>query len=147
MIFALPNKKFIKILFALTAISFLWLGTFGLPYHLGEMRFGNAAGSGCLFNDQMEVCIMDFSEHIALWKVMIIILPQAVGASSLLILALLLVAVIVFWQNNLFEFFEHVASRWRLYIKQNHQVRLFNSLIEEFSQGILHPKIFASATI
>ncbi len=140
----IANKKFVKILFAITAISFLWLGTFGLLHHMSEMRPDNAVGSGCLFNGQTEVCTMNFSEHIALWEGMIRTLPQEIGALSLLALALLFVAVIVFWQNNLFEFSERIASRWRLYIKQNPQIRLFNSIIEQFSQGILNPKIFAS---
>lgn len=147
MIFTLANKKIIKILFALTAISFLWLGTFGLLHHMGEMRPGNATSSGCLFNGQAEVCTMDFSEHIALWQGMMTSLPQNMGLVDLLILALVLVAVVAFWRSPLFEFSERVSSRWRLYIKQNPQIRLFNSFIEQFSQGILNPKIFASATI
>ena len=147
MIFALANKRIVKILFAITAISFLWLGTFGLLHHMSEMKPDNASGSGCLFNGQAEVCTMNFSEHIALWEGMMTTLPQEVGALSLLALALLLVVIVTFWHGSLFEFSERVAFRWRLYIKQNPQVRLFNSLIEEFSQGILNPKIFASATI
>ncbi|MFA6295492.1 MAG: hypothetical protein WC666_03655 [Candidatus Paceibacterota bacterium] len=143
----IANKKFVKILFAITAISFLWLGTFGLMHHMSEMKPDMTGGSGCLFNGQTEVCTMNFSEHIALWEGMMTTLPQEIGALSLLALALLLVVVVAFWRNPLFEFSEHIASRWRLYIKQNPQIRLFNSIIEQFSQGILNPKIFASATI
>lgn len=143
----IANKKIVKILFALTAISFLWFGTFGLLHHMSEMKPDMAGGSGCLFNGQTEVCTMNFSEHMALWQGMFTSLPQEVGVLSLLALALLLVAVIAIWQKPLTEFSELVASRWRLYIKQNPHIRLFNSIIEQFSQGILNPKIFASATI
>ena len=138
---ALANKKFLKILFALTAISFLWFATFGLFNHISEMKPDMAGGSGCLFNGQTEVCAMNFLEHIALWQGMFTILPQNTGLLDLLILAFVLIAVVAFW-NPLTEFSELVASRWRLYIKQNPQIRLFNPLIEEFSQGILNPKIY-----
>ncbi|OGN10768.1 MAG: hypothetical protein A3J46_01965 [Candidatus Yanofskybacteria bacterium RIFCSPHIGHO2_02_FULL_41_11] len=140
----IANKKFVKILFAITAISFLWFGTFDSMHHMSEMKPDMAGGSGCLFNGQTEVCTMNFFEHMALWQGMFTSLPQNTALLDLLILALVLVAVIAFWHNPLMEFSERVASRWRLYIKQNPQIRLFNSLIEEFFQGILNPKIFAS---
>lgn len=147
MIFALADKRIVKILFAATVISFLWLGTFGLVRHMSEMRPNSASGSGCLFNERAETCTMNFSEHIALWVGMVTTLPQDVVALSLLVLALSLVVVTASWQDNLFEFSKQVASRWGSRIKQNPQVHLFNFLIEEFSRGILNSKIFASATI
>ncbi|MBI5401245.1 hypothetical protein HZB05_00215 [Candidatus Wolfebacteria bacterium] len=145
--FLSSNKTLVKIIFLLTAISFLWLGTFGLLHHMSEMKPDSAIDTGCLFNGQTEVCTMNFLEHIAIWQGMTTTLPQEVGLLILLVLAVLFVAVVAFWQNPLFEFFERIASRWRLYIKQNSQIYLFNSLTEEFSQGILNPKIYASAII
>jgi len=140
----IANKKFVKILFAITTISFLWFGTFGLMHYMSEMKCNIVGGNGCLFNDQTQVCTMNFSEHMALWQGMFMSLPQNTALLDMLTLALVLVAVIAFWHNPLTELSERVVSRWRLYIKQNPQIRLFNSLVEKFSQGILNPKIFAS---
>lgn len=140
--FALSNnKKFAKIALILTAISFLWLGTFGLFNHMDEMKHGGAA-SGCIFNGHAEVCIMNVSEHIAIWQGMITALPQKAGFTNLFALAVLFAAIIVSYKNYLFSFSELIRSRWRLYIKQHNEIGFFNSLQEIFSQGILNPKIY-----
>lgn len=147
----IADKKLTRFFFGLTLLAFIFVALFGLSHGMAGMeKRGDGTMGGCLFNGQAEVCTMNFSEHIAIWEGMFTSLPQNTGLVDLLILVLaivLAVAVIAVWQKNLFEFSERVSSRWRLYIKQNPQIRLFNSLIEEFSQGILNPKIFASATI
>ena len=134
------TKKLGKIALILTAVVFLWAGTFGLLYHIGEMQAGGAM-SGCLFNGQMEICAMNLSEHIALWQRMFTALPQNTNLLNIFILASTLVAV-VFWRKSLFEFFESIASRWRFYIKQHLQVNLLNPLRVAFARGILNPKIY-----
>jgi len=144
--FTLANKKFGKIALILTAISFLWLSTFGLFNHMSEMKPDTTMG-GCLFDGQTEVCAMNFSEHIALWQRMLTSLPQNTGLIDLLILSITFIATIAFWRNPLFEFFERVVSRLRLYIKQHSQIYLFYYLLEAFSKGILNPKIYESAII
>ncbi|MDO8585168.1 MAG: hypothetical protein Q7R85_03580 [bacterium] len=145
--FALTNKKFGKIVFILTAISFSWLAMFGLLHHMSEMRMDSAMGGSCLFNGQIEVCAMNFSEHIALWQGMLVSSPQDVGLFGLLILAAVLAAVIVFREKSFVEFSERAALRRRLYAKQHPQTGLFNLLTEVFARGILNPKIYAPATI
>jgi hypothetical protein len=40
-----------------------------------------------------------------------------------------------------------LSDRWRFYLKQNPHLPLFNHLREEFSQGILNPKIYDSAIL
>lgn len=148
MLVRIVNKKIVRFFFGLALIAFIFVALFGLSHGMAGMeKRSDGTMGGCLFNGQTEVCTMNFSEHIALWEGMMTTLPQEVGVLSLLVLALLLVVIVTFWQDSLFEFSERVASRWRLYVKQNPHAHLFNSLIEEFSQGILNPKIFASATI
>ncbi|PIR40253.1 MAG: hypothetical protein COV33_00670 [Candidatus Zambryskibacteria bacterium CG10_big_fil_rev_8_21_14_0_10_34_34] len=140
--FISSNKKFIKITFALIAFSFLWFGTFGLMYHMSEMK-QDTQMSGCLF-DQTEVCGMSISEHISSWKSAFTTLPQNISLLSLLVLALLSILIVAFWRDSLFEFYDHIASRLKLYIKQHPQTNFFNFLREAFSQGILNPKIYGS---
>lgn len=147
MYFTFAYKNFGKILFALTAISFLWIGTFGLLQYINGMESGGMMGD-CPFTGQMGLCTMNFSTHIEIWQNLLTVLPQNIVLLNMLILAAIFVAVIVFWQkNNLFKFSERVVFRWKLYVKQHPQVYLFNSLREEFSQGILNPKIYASAIV
>ena len=90
---------------------------------------------------------MNFSEHIAFWQEMLTILPQNAELLGLLILIALMVVAISFWRNHLSLFFKLVASRWKLYLKQHPQIRLFNKLLEAFSRGILNSKIYAPAII
>lgn len=140
--FISSNNKFIKITFALIAFSFLWFGTFGLMYHMDEMKRDSQMG-GCLFDGQSEICTMNFSEHISSWQSAFTTLPPSNILLNLLALAIFSVFVAVFWRNPLFEFFDRIASRFKLYIKQHPQINFFDSLREAFSQGILNPKIYS----
>lgn len=120
------NKKFVKILFVLTAISFLWFGTFGLIHHMSEMKpVGVADSSGCLFDGQTEVCNMNFSEHIAIWQSMFTSLPQNTELLGMLILAVVLFLIIVFLQNHFEEFSRRISSRFKLYTKQHPRISLY----------------------
>ncbi len=141
MAFISANKSSVKIMFALTAVAFLWISVIGLFYHMNEMKADGTAG-GCLLNEQLEVCNMNFSEHIILWQKMFTILPRETKLLSLFVLAILLAALIVLRQKFLREFSRRVASFWKLYIQQHPQINLFNFIEEEFSQGILNPKIY-----
>lgn len=135
------TKKLGKIALTLTIIVFLWVGTFGLFHHIGEMQAGGAM-SGCLFNGQMEVCAMNLSEHIALWQRMFTTLPQNTNLLNIFILAVALVAVIIFCRKSLFEFFERIVSRWKFYVRQHSRLNFFSPLRAAFARGILNPKIY-----
>lgn len=136
------NKKFIKITFALIAVSFVWFGTFGLLYHMDEMK-QDGQMEGCLFDGQSEICTMNFSEHLSSWQSVFTSLPPNTVLLSLLALAMFSVLITAFWRDSLFEFFDRIASRSKLYIKQHPQINFFDSLREAFSQGILNPKIYS----
>ena len=146
MAFISANKSSVRIIFALTAVAFLWIGVFGLLHHMNEMKADSTAG-GCLLNGQLEVCTMNFSEHIILWQKMFTILPRETKLLSLFVLVILFAALIVFWQNFLREFSRRISSRWKLYARQHPQINLFNFLKEEFSRGILNPKIYESIIV
>gem|GEM_PF-1630441 len=143
--FALINSKFGKVACVITAISFSWLAVFGLLHHMSEMKPAGAMGSSCLFNGQVEVCAMNFSEHIALWQGMLVSLPQYAGLFLLMAVAML-AAVTVFGKKYFAEFAQLAASR-RSYTEKHPRIYLFNALIETFARGILNPKIFAPAAI
>ena len=144
--FVSSDKKFRKILFILTAISFLWIGTFGL-LSMGQMKT-NGTISGCLFSSgQMELCSMSFSDHITLWQSLFTGVPKNTGLLFILTLVIvLLFSVVILWQNPFFEFSKRITFRFRIYIKQHYRTR-FNFLKEVFSQGILNSKIYSSVTL
>ena len=141
--FVSKNKKVWKIALILTAISLLWISTFGLVYHMNEMKT-EVANNSCLFNTSSNGgCAMNFSEHITLWQGMTTSLPQnTIELMNALILIILLATAIIFWHNSLFEFSRRITSRFKLYIKQHPQINLFNYLLEVFSRGILNTKIY-----
>jgi len=141
------NKKFGKILLIISAVFFLWISSFGLMYHMNEMKLESTQNS-CLFSGTEESCAMTFTEHVALWQGMTTSLPQGVlGVMSALLLMVALALVFTFYRNYLFEFTRQISSRYRLYIKQHPQINLFNYLGEVFSSGILNTKKYKLATI
>lgn len=145
--FSLISKNLGKIVLILTMISFAWFGTFGLFYHVMEMGSDQMMDDGCLFNGQVEMCTMNFSEHLALWRETITSLPQSVGLWSTLILAIISAVMVVLWRYSLFDFFKRAVSRWKLYLRKYPHLLLFNYLREIFSRGILNSKIYETVTL
>ena len=144
MIFAPSRGKLGKTVLLLAAIFFLWTATFGLLYHTGQMNLDGTM-SGCLFDGQTEACTMNFSEHVSLWQSILRSLPASFSLFS--IFAAICFVAAILWHRTLFEFSEYAAFRRRLYIKQHPHVRLFDTLREIFSQGILNSKIYATVTM
>lgn len=144
--FALVNNRFAKIAILLSAVSFLWIGAFGLLRHGLGMKSGGET-NGCLFDGQMEVCNMNVSDHITTWQTMLTGLPQNDEVMEALFLAAMFVVTILFTQITLSKFSERITTRYYLYIKQHPQIHLFDSLKEAFSRGILNSKIYAEVTI
>ena len=141
----MTSKKLGKIALMITTVSFLWFGTFGLINHMSEMAQDGGMG-GCILNGQISQCMMSIPEHIALWQGLVTSLPQS-GFLSILALLLVSVSLIAFWQNHLYKFYERIAFRYKLYIKQYSQINIFNYLQESFSGGILNSKIYEPAII
>lgn len=141
------NNKFGQVLIIMSAVLFLWISSFGLLYHMNEMKLESTQNS-CLFSGSEEACAMTFSEHVTLWQGMITSLPQnTFGVMGALLMMVALALVFTFYRNYLFEFTRRISSRYRLYIKQHPQINLFNYLGEVFSRGILNTKKYKLATI
>lgn len=140
----LSKRNIRKMMFLIVAVAILWSGTFGLLYHMNDVKMdGNM--EGCLFDGPAEICAMNYSEHIATWQSMFTILPQNVNLINLLVLTILSIILLFLWRN-LFKLFKSITARWRFYVKQYNQIDIFNSLKEAFSQGIINPKIYERAT-
>lgn len=130
-------------------LSFLLIGGFGLSHSSGmEMRDDGTMG-GCMFDGRAEICPMTLAEHISNWQSMFSVIPQkSTVLIQLLVLisTLILAASVLGWRSppSLFSYF---SERWRLYIKNNPNLPLFDRLREAFSQGILNPKIYDFAIL
>ncbi len=141
------NNKFGKVLLIISALFFIWISSFGLMYHMNEMKLDSTKNS-CLFSGSPEACAMTFSEHVTLWQGMTTTLPQNIlGIMGTLLAMVTFALVFTFYRNYLFEFTRRISFRFRLYIKQHPQINLFNYLGEVFSSGILNTKKYKLATI
>ena len=136
------NKNIVKTAMFLAAISLLWFGAFGLLRHSGEMK-STMTASGCLFDGGQEVCAMDVSDHVSTWQGMFTGLPQNANQTILILFAIVLVLVAVFFRGAIFDFSGHTLDRKNLYVKQQEKVPFFDFLREAFSGGILNSKIYA----
>jgi len=140
---ATKTKKFARFFLGFALIAFLSVAFFGASQSMGmEMRDDGTMG-GCLFTGIEKICTMKFNEHLAQWQSMFTTTaPQkALAFALLLLLAVVFVAVAIF-KRNLLLLFSRYTTRWRLYIKQNPNLSLFNPLKEAFSRGVLNPKIY-----
>lgn len=128
-------------------VVLLWIGTFGLLYHMDEMKI-EGAKSNCLFGGEADGCAMNFSEHITIWHEMFTLIPQNIlGFTSTIILFIALALTSVFWKNYFYIFSQEIALKFKLYIKEHPQINLFNYLREIFSKGILNTKKYKLVTI
>lgn len=145
--FKFTNKNLPKIMLAISMIVLLWIGTFGLLYHIDGMNLeGNK--SSCLFGSQKKECVMNFSEHINIWQEMFTLIPQNIlEFTNTLILFMTLGLIFIFWKNYFYIFYEEIILKFSLYLREHPQIKLFNHLGEIFSSGILNTKIYKTATI
>ncbi len=130
------TKKFARFLLGFALIAFLSVTFLGMPQMMmGMEKRSDGTMSGCMFSGKAEVCAMTFAEHLANWQAMF----TTTAPQKMLAFVSLLLLVVVFVALFLFSYY---TTRWRLYIKQNPNLSLFNPLREAFSQGILNPKIY-----
>ena len=139
----IATKKFARFLLGLALIAFLSAAFFGASQTMGMNQQSDGTMGGCMFTGMEEICEMSFTEHLTQWQSMFTttVTQNAFTVILLLLLAVVLVAVAIF-KRNLLLLFSYYTTRWRLYIKQNPNLYLFNPLKEAFSQGILNPKIY-----
>jgi len=139
----IATKKFARFLLGLALIAFLSVAFFGASQTMGMDQQSDGTMGGCMFTGMEEICEMSFTEHLAQWQSMFTttVTQNAFTVILLLLLAVVFVTVGIF-KRNLLLLFSYYTTRWRLYIKQNPNLSLFNPLKEAFSQGILNPKIY-----
>lgn len=139
----IATKKLNPFLLGFMLIAFLFIAFFGVSQTTGMQMRSDGTMGGCLFSGMEEICTMRFTEHLTQWQSMFTttVTQNPLTTILLLLLAVVFVAVGIF-KRNLLLLFSYDVNRWRLYIRRNPELSLFNPLKEAFSQGILNPKIY-----
>lgn len=137
------NKKFSRFLLGIALIAVLSVEFFGASQTMGMEQKSDGTMGGCLFSGMEEICEMSFTEHLTEWQSMFTttVTQNAFTTMLLLLLAVVFVTVGIF-TRNLLLLFSHYTTRWRLYLRHNPELSLFNPLKEAFARGILNPKIY-----
>lgn len=139
----IATKKSGRLLLVVGLIAFLSVAFFGMSQSMGMEQRSDGNMGGCLFTGIEKICKMTFTEHFIQWQNMFTttVTKNAFTAVLLLLLTAVFVAVAIF-KRNLLLLSNYYATRWKLYIRHNPNLSLFNPLREAFSQGILNPKIY-----
>lgn len=139
----IATKKFSRFLIALGLTAFIAVSFFGISLTMGMEKTADGSMGGCLFTGMEEICEMNFTQHLTQWQSMFTTTaPQKALAFALLLLLAVVFVTVGIFKRNLLLLFSYYATRWRLYIRDNPNLSLFNHLREAFSQGILNPKIY-----
>jgi len=106
---------------------------FSMPMQDGKM-------ANCpLMNNSSSFCQMGVTEHIAKWQEMFLAIPF-----SGVLLTLLLGIVLAVWYLSQRTYFSlSPPLKLKFYKKEHPDIKLFDNLLLAFSNGILHPKIYA----
>src|SRR3989338_10557198 len=146
---SMATKNILNFLLIFGISAFLAVGVFGMS-HSSDMKMNdNGTMSGCLFDGRAEICPMTIAEHLSRWQGMFTAIPQKAGLLMLLFALISAVGALVFsiLKRNQLLLLKYFSDRWRLYLKQNPHLSLFDHLREAFSRGILNPKIYESAIL
>jgi hypothetical protein len=142
-------KKISNLIAFFVLLSLFLVVGLGLGHSFGiEMKL-NGTMAGCIFDRQTAICPMIFTEHITKWQALFTVIPQK---STLLIQLLMLVSILVLAasaarQTWLLLLFNYFSKRWKLYLKHNPHITLFDHQRQLFSRGILNAKIYEPARI
>jgi len=145
----MATKNLFNFFLILGISAFLAIGVFGMSYSSDMKMKDDGQMSGCIFDGRAEICLMTFAEHLSRWQGMFTAIPQKADLLVLLFALISAIGVLVFsiLKQNQLLLLKYFSDRWRLYLKQNPHIPFFDPLREAFSQGILNPKIYASAIL
>lgn len=135
--FSLRKKVFANLML-FTIISFVFMSILGIGV---GMKMKDGQMSSCLFTaGQVTICQMNIVEHIAQWQQAFVGIP--IKANFFALALLIIIASILF--VKLFcklEKLTKLTTQLFVYHKANF-VKVFNSLLIAFSDGILNTKIY-----
>lgn len=137
------HRKFSENLVLFVLASFAFVNVLGMG--MGMEIMGGQMSSCPLMAGQAAMCQMDITEHIAKWQHAFLGIPTK---ANVLAFALVLFAVVIIPPiRSFFQFEKLFAFTARLFVYHKaYLVKVFDPLLQAFSDGILNPKIYEFAT-
>lgn len=138
-------RRFGRVLLLVGLTLFLWAAFFGAPHSaLGMGAHGDGAMSRCIFDGKAEkMCTMSISQHLSSWQgLLTATAPEKAHALTLLALLAVAFGAVLVVRRHIALLLNYYAYQWRVFLKQNSLLVIFNPLQEAFSQGILNPKLY-----
>lgn len=132
-------QKNLRLLTTLVIALFIFIGVFGLSMSMPTDKHGMMTSCPFMIN-KSSICNMSATDHIAKWQQMF---TTTLQSSNLFLLALVAVAFIYVSLKRQTDLRSSSYYAHRYYLYKNPEVKLFNYLTQAFSDGILHPKIYA----
>lgn len=142
------HKKIRSLLVILALFAFVLVSFVGAGHAFAMEMNKDGSMDGCIFTGKTMLCKMNIIEHISFWQsIFTATVPQKINTLVLLILLAGLFRIVSTLKRHLLLPFSYLTICWKLYIKQNPHLSLFNPLQEVFSQGILNPKIYEAGIL
>lgn len=130
--------KISKLIVALTAVVFLFVGAAGVWYAGAMMGHGDMGMVGCpLMGYESAICDMDPLDHVSTWQSMFTALP-----APIITLVLLLLAAALFFVRFRYVLGPPLLSFAPVRISYDSRAPIFDPLKRFIARGLLHPKIF-----
>lgn len=125
-----------KLTVTLIAGIYIAIALFGMSVFIMASEHGDMMGGGCpLMRDTGSLCQTGILDHISHWNILFAAtLAGAVffaAAPALLYAPFRALAV------------SPPSERYKRYVKDHPHVRLFQTIVQEFSDGVIQPKIFS----
>ncbi len=129
-----------KNIVALGIVAFLVMSFWSLSSMSMDMT-GHLAH--CPFmDDSSSFCQMSISEHISQWQQIFTVVRGKSLALSLLPLLVFLCALVLTVTTKAYEKLKYQRFR-KYFYRYKPELKLFDYLLSAFSQGLIHPKIYA----
>ncbi len=132
----------VRIVAALTAVIFVFVGVVGLLCVGMNMEMGMSMGDCPLMGASTAMCPMKILDHITIWQRLFTAIPSTNTLLLLLTLAVM-VGFLILRPHRNDESPPSDFSWWRLYQKTHTAFRLYNFWLRIFASGIVQPKLFA----
>ena len=120
---------------------FLFIATFSLAFGVQVDEHGNM--SNCPFTSgQTAVCPMGITEHIARWQQLFIMAsPESNVFASLIFMSLTFIFLTLV--IRVLNFSSPKLALSPPVTKNKRETKLFDQFVKAFSQGIIHPRLYA----
>ncbi len=124
----------------LVLLTFVFISVFGMNMTMTMQKDGKMSNCPFMMNNSSSFCQMSVAEHIQKWQEMFAAIASRQISISFILAALLIPFIYSLTQLTLAPPLTQIFQR---YSKEHPDIRAFNPLLSAFSNGILHPQVYA----